>query len=147
VWEPAKGSNTITALAAFNTTDGRGPLASVALDANGNLYGTALGSWGSDPGMVWELAKGSSTVWALASFELPSQSVCGGPTCPFAAGFQAPRKPIGLNLTHLERTCRVLSDRAEWRLMGFSLSASSVLRSDERFRDGMRGLAKARGLT
>jgi uncharacterized repeat protein (TIGR03803 family) len=69
VWELAKGSGTITALASFNTTDGGGPLAGATLDANGNLYGTDLGSGGNDSGAVWELAKGSGTITTLAPFK------------------------------------------------------------------------------
>jgi uncharacterized repeat protein (TIGR03803 family) len=81
VWELAKGSSTITALASFNNTNGRFPESGATFDANGNLFGTAAGG-GADPnGTVWELAKGSSTITALASFfnlsngALPSGSV------------------------------------------------------------------------
>jgi uncharacterized repeat protein (TIGR03803 family) len=68
VWELAKGSSTITALASFNGTNGAGPNGGVTLDANGNLYGTARSSGADGLGTVWELAKGSSTIAALASF-------------------------------------------------------------------------------
>jgi uncharacterized repeat protein (TIGR03803 family) len=68
VWELAKGSSTITALASFNGTDGSDPLAGVTFDAGGNLYGTAASVGANNQGTVWELVKGSSTITALASF-------------------------------------------------------------------------------
>jgi uncharacterized repeat protein (TIGR03803 family) len=80
VWELAKGSGTITALASFDTSNGAVPLAGVTLDANGNLFGTTTGGGTQGTGTVWELAKGSGTITALASFNLPSQSVYGGVT-------------------------------------------------------------------
>jgi uncharacterized repeat protein (TIGR03803 family) len=80
VWELAKGSSTITPLASFNTTNGAVPLAGVTFDANGNLFGTTSGGGTNGTGTVWELAKGSNTIMALASFNLPSQSVYGGVT-------------------------------------------------------------------
>jgi uncharacterized repeat protein (TIGR03803 family) len=80
VWELAQGSGTITALASFDTINGGGPQAGVTLDANGNLFGTTIGGGTNGTGTVWELAKGSNTIMALASFNLPSQSVSGGVT-------------------------------------------------------------------
>jgi uncharacterized repeat protein (TIGR03803 family) len=80
VWELAKGSGTITAIASFNTTNGAVPLAGVTFDANGNLFGTTSGGGTHGTGTVWELAKGSSAITALASFILPGQSVYGGVT-------------------------------------------------------------------
>jgi uncharacterized repeat protein (TIGR03803 family) len=68
VWELAKGSSTITALASFNGTNGATPTSNVLFDANGNLFGTANQGGSSNQGTVWELAKGSSTITALASF-------------------------------------------------------------------------------
>jgi uncharacterized repeat protein (TIGR03803 family) len=68
VWELAKGSSTITALAFFNGTNGAAPSGRVTFDANGNLFGTALSGGANDNGTVWELAKGSSTITPLASF-------------------------------------------------------------------------------
>jgi uncharacterized repeat protein (TIGR03803 family) len=80
VWALARGSSTITALASFNTTNGAVPQAGATFDANGNLFGTTIGGGTHGTGTVWELAKGSSTIMALASFNLPSQSVYGGVT-------------------------------------------------------------------
>ena len=69
VFEIAKGSATITMLASFNGTDGAYPRAGVTLDAAGNLYGTTSAGGGSDDGTVFEIAKGSTTITTLASFD------------------------------------------------------------------------------
>jgi uncharacterized repeat protein (TIGR03803 family) len=64
VWEIAKGTNAITAVASFNgTTNGSGPVG-VTFDAAGNMYGTVGGGNGS----VWEIAKGTNVITTLASF-------------------------------------------------------------------------------
>jgi uncharacterized repeat protein (TIGR03803 family) len=68
VWELAKGSSTITPLASFYGSNGSGPVAGVTFDAHGNLFGTAPLGGASNAGTVWELAKGSSTITPLASF-------------------------------------------------------------------------------
>jgi uncharacterized repeat protein (TIGR03803 family) len=68
VFELAKGSGTITTLASFNGTDGSGPLDSLVMDQSGNLFGTAETGGASGDGAVFELAKGSGTITALASF-------------------------------------------------------------------------------
>ena len=66
VFEILNGSGTITTLASFNGSDGRNPRNGVALDAQGNLYGTT-GVAGS-PATVWEITKGSGTITILATF-------------------------------------------------------------------------------
>jgi uncharacterized repeat protein (TIGR03803 family) len=68
VWEIAKGSGTITALASFNWTNGGYPSAGVTVDSNGDLFGTAEYGGTKGSGTVWELAKGSGTITALDSF-------------------------------------------------------------------------------
>jgi uncharacterized repeat protein (TIGR03803 family) len=68
VWEIAHGSNTITALASFNFTDGSFPSGDVAFDANGNLFGAAPLGGANNAGTVWEIHAGSSTITTLASF-------------------------------------------------------------------------------
>ncbi len=69
VWEIAKGSNQITLLASFsNLENGSRPTGSIAIDANGNIYGTAEFGGPNTDGTVWELAKGSTTITVLASF-------------------------------------------------------------------------------
>src|SRR5262249_17802216 len=65
---PARGGG-LAALASFNGSNGALPNGGVTFDSLGNLYGTAFsGSGSSGFGTVWELAKGSSTITALASF-------------------------------------------------------------------------------
>ena len=68
VFELAKGSSTITTLASFNENIGFLPAGGLILDSSGNLYGTTWGGGTSDDGTVFELAKGSSTITTLASF-------------------------------------------------------------------------------
>ncbi|HZK79829.1 MAG TPA: choice-of-anchor tandem repeat GloVer-containing protein, partial [Humisphaera sp.] len=65
IFETQKGSSTITTLAGFNETVGQNPYGGLAIDSEGNLYGTADGGSFGD---VFELAKGSSVLTVLASF-------------------------------------------------------------------------------
>ncbi len=68
VWEVAKGSGNVATIASFSGTNGANPFSNVTLDANRNLFGTTSGYGADGYGTVWELAKGSSTITALASF-------------------------------------------------------------------------------
>ena len=69
VYEIANGSNTITPLASFNTTDGSTPYGGITLDSSGNLYGTTeYGGDANGDGLVYEIANGSNTITPLASF-------------------------------------------------------------------------------
>ena len=68
VFEIANGSNTITTLASFNGTNGIEPYGGVALDSQGNLYGTTVLGGAFDGGTVFKIAKGSNTITTLASF-------------------------------------------------------------------------------
>ena len=68
VFELAKGSGTITTLASFNGTNGTDPRDSLIIDSSGNLYGTAAQGGTTNDGTVFELARGSHTITALASF-------------------------------------------------------------------------------
>jgi len=68
IFELAKGSSTITLLASFNGTDGANPRGGLSMDKSGNLYGTTFGGGAPGGGTVFELAKGSSTITTLASF-------------------------------------------------------------------------------
>jgi uncharacterized repeat protein (TIGR03803 family) len=72
VFEVAKGTGTITTLASFNGTDGSVPVAALALDGNGNLYGTTSQAGTFDNGTVFRVVKGSGTITALASFKGPN---------------------------------------------------------------------------
>ena len=58
VWEIAKGSSTLTALADFNITNGIESYGNVTIDAHGNLLGTTAFGGASNAGKVWEIAKG-----------------------------------------------------------------------------------------
>jgi uncharacterized repeat protein (TIGR03803 family) len=68
IFELATGSSTITTLASFSGTDGANPLAGVIMDSSGNLYGITVSGGASNDGTVFELAHGSGTITALASF-------------------------------------------------------------------------------
>ena len=71
IFELAKGSSSITTLASF--TGAVVPNAGLVIDSSGNLYGTTSGGssfeYGPGGGSVFELAKGSSTITTLASFD------------------------------------------------------------------------------
>jgi uncharacterized repeat protein (TIGR03803 family) len=68
VWEIVKGTNTVTTLASFNDASRYEPEAGVALDAQGNLYGTTYYGGADNMGAVWEVVKGSNTISTIASF-------------------------------------------------------------------------------
>jgi uncharacterized repeat protein (TIGR03803 family) len=68
VFEVVQGSGTISTLASFNGTNGFEPNASLIMDSNGNLYGTATLGGAAGDGTVFEVAQGSGTITALASF-------------------------------------------------------------------------------
>ena len=68
VFELAKGSTPITTLASFNGSNGSNPQAGLIMDSSGNLYGTAQNGGANGYGTIFEVAKGSSTITDLASF-------------------------------------------------------------------------------
>ena len=70
VFELAHGASGITPLAWFNGPNGAGPDAGLIMDSSGKLYGTAYygGTSNGAAGTVFELAHGSGTLSALASF-------------------------------------------------------------------------------
>jgi uncharacterized repeat protein (TIGR03803 family) len=69
IFELAKGSETITTLASFDGTNGKYPQAGPIVDSAGNLYGTTWQGGAYGDGTIFELAKGSGTITALASFD------------------------------------------------------------------------------
>jgi uncharacterized repeat protein (TIGR03803 family) len=74
VFELAAGSSTVTTLASFDYTYGAFPYAGLILDSSGNLYGTTTQGGASNYGTVYEVAKGSGAITALASFDAASPS-------------------------------------------------------------------------
>ncbi len=69
IFKLAAGSNTISVLASFNGTNGSSPQSALLLDGAGNLFGTTFNGGANNDGVVFELAHGSSTITALASFD------------------------------------------------------------------------------
>jgi uncharacterized repeat protein (TIGR03803 family) len=75
VFEIAAGSNTITTLASFDSTNGSGPgLGAITLDGSGNLYGTTKFGGASNNGTVFEVAAGSNAITTLADFNASNGS-------------------------------------------------------------------------
>ncbi len=67
-FELPQGSNALTTLASFNLATGTPIAATTFVDANGNLYGQAAVTTPAAATVIYEVAKGSSTVTTLASF-------------------------------------------------------------------------------
>jgi uncharacterized repeat protein (TIGR03803 family) len=68
VFELARGSTTITALASFNGTNGANPEAALVMDSSGDLFGTTNNGGANSDGTVIEVAHGSNSITTLASF-------------------------------------------------------------------------------
>ena len=68
VFELAHGSSTITVLASFNYSNGAYPQTGLVLDSSGDLFGAAHDGGAFGVGTVFEVAHGSNTITALASF-------------------------------------------------------------------------------
>jgi uncharacterized repeat protein (TIGR03803 family) len=70
VFEVARGSNTITTLAVFNSSStGYNPLGGLVMDSSGDLFGITTGGGANLAGTVFELVHGSNTITTLASFD------------------------------------------------------------------------------
>ena len=74
VWEIAHGSSTITVLApippSVNPGEASVTVGGLAIDSNGNLYGTASPETNSaGDGSIWELPAGGSAITIVASFD------------------------------------------------------------------------------
>ncbi len=74
MWEIAKGTTKLTVLGSFIGTNGAGPEGGVTIDSSGNLYGTAVAGGAKDMGTVWEIAKGTTNLTAVASFNAATGS-------------------------------------------------------------------------
>ncbi len=61
-----KGSWTETVLHGFDGKDGANPLGGLAMDAQGNLYGTAFSDTVRTGGVVFELSPGGNNSWTFA---------------------------------------------------------------------------------
>jgi uncharacterized repeat protein (TIGR03803 family) len=68
VFKISHGSNTLTTLVNFNSTNGASPEDTPILDSSGNLYGTTYFGGPNNDGTVWEIPAGSSTLNTLATF-------------------------------------------------------------------------------
>ncbi len=68
VFEIVKGSKHIKTLATFNYMNGSEPVSSVTFDRSGNLFGTTGMGGASNCGTVYEIAKGSTRIRTLVSF-------------------------------------------------------------------------------
>lgn len=80
IFEYQIGGSTITTLASFNGgSTGGNPQGGVAIDADGNLFGTSTGNVeSSSDSNVWELAARGSTIETLAFFPVPHVSFFSG---------------------------------------------------------------------
>jgi uncharacterized repeat protein (TIGR03803 family) len=94
----------LTSLASFLAPDGAAPTAALVMDSSGNLYGVAPQGGAYGDGTVFEVAHGSDTLTALASFngtngaglsasgpELPNECLLSGVRSALSLG--APRRP------------------------------------------------------
>lgn len=68
VFEISKTTGILSAVASFNGANGGHPSAGVTFDSAGNLFGTAGDGGAFGYGVVYEIAKGSTTITDVASF-------------------------------------------------------------------------------
>ncbi len=81
VYEITSGSRTIVTMASFGAASGGGsPRGSVALDAQGNLYGTTGSGGPGGSGTVWEVVNGTRTITTIGSFNFTNGSNPNGVT-------------------------------------------------------------------
>jgi uncharacterized repeat protein (TIGR03803 family) len=69
VYEIANGSSSVTTLVSFNGNNGANLYGGVTFDNIGNLFGTTYSGGTYGYGTVYEIAKGSSSLTTLASFD------------------------------------------------------------------------------
>jgi uncharacterized repeat protein (TIGR03803 family) len=75
VYEIASGSGTITPIASFAGIDGSNPQGELAMDASGDLFGTAHLSGAADDGTVFEVVSESGAITTIAAFNGPNGSL------------------------------------------------------------------------
>ena len=68
IFELPAGSSTIVTLVSFDDTTGSEPLAGLAIDAKGNLFGTTSSQGPNGDGTVFELPSGSTKLTTLIAF-------------------------------------------------------------------------------
>ena len=68
MFELSHGASSITSLGLFNGPDGQLPLGALAIDANGNVFGTTAGGGANNDGTVFEVAHGATTITTVVSF-------------------------------------------------------------------------------
>jgi uncharacterized repeat protein (TIGR03803 family) len=68
IFELAHGATTITRIASFAGTNGKGPSAGMVMDSSGDLFGTAFQGGAHSDGTVFELPHGKTTITTIASF-------------------------------------------------------------------------------
>jgi uncharacterized repeat protein (TIGR03803 family) len=69
VFEVFAGSGTVTTLASFNGSNGENPSGGLALDKNGDLFGSTKGGGASGDGTIFKVLAGSGNITILASFD------------------------------------------------------------------------------
>lgn len=69
IYKIAAGSQTVTTLASFLSTNGKGPQPNLVVDGSGNVYGIAYqGGAQPDDGTLFEIPAGTSTITTLVNF-------------------------------------------------------------------------------
>lgn len=86
VFELATGTHALTVIAAFHGTDGTLPVGRLTLDPAGNLFGTAAAGGPLNFGTVFEIARGSTSITDLATFNGTNGKWPSGPLPMDAAG-------------------------------------------------------------
>ena len=68
VFEIAAGTHALSTLATFNGANGASPVAALAIDASGNLFGTTQSGGTYNDGTVFEIAAGTHDFSTVATF-------------------------------------------------------------------------------
>lgn len=70
VFEVVRGSHAITTICAFDSGTGSMPYGRLAIDSNGDLFGTTIGGGANNAGTVFEIASGSRAITTLDTRKL-----------------------------------------------------------------------------